>query len=132
MKQSLYITIATAVGAYHRCYKKQSHEWFDRWSARLEWLAKNHLPSGSGFDCGTSIDAEASTESRIVLHTSFHHMDGGGGYDGWTEHKITLVPSFIGGFDLHISGRDRNGIKEHIAQCFGEMLRADVDYPEGV
>jgi hypothetical protein len=50
-------------------------------------------------------------------------MDDGGGYDGWTEHTITVTPSFRG-FDLTISGRDRNDIKDYLHQTFDHVLSA--------
>ena len=44
-----------------------------------------------------------------------------GFYDGWTEHKVIVTPSFAG-IDLRITGRNRNDIKDHIHDCFSSIL----------
>lgn len=98
------------------------------------WLAKHEetiqalmdlAPSGSGFDNGTSLDEEKSTSEKFVFHTSYHHMNDNGMYVTWTEHTVTITPSFSG-FDLKVSGRDRNQIKEYIAETFHEWLSEEV------
>jgi hypothetical protein len=45
-------------------------------------------------------------------------MHDSGMYDGWTEHTIVLTPSFLGHFDMRISGHNRNEIKDYIADTF--------------
>jgi len=55
-------------------------------------------------------------------------MDGMGGYDGWTEHKITVRPSLQFGFNMKISGRDRNGAKEYLYQVYEEWLNSEHEY----
>ena len=93
--------------------------------ARLASLARNYLPSGSGFDGATQI-ADRSTSAKIVLVTAFHHMNESGMYDGWTEHQVTILPAFDG-FDISISGRNRNGIKDYIAEIFDHALRQRLE-----
>jgi len=99
-----------------------------RWNDILDDIEEN-LPSGSGFDCGTKIDRERSTSERIILSTSFHHMNDVGMYDGWTEHEIRIVPSLFLGFEIKVGGRDRNQIKEYIADTFYEAMLAPYTYP---
>ena len=71
--------IATAIGARNNCIKANGNgHWMDTWTERLNRIARNVLPSGGGFDSGTRIDLDASTEEKIVLTTSFHHMNDGG------------------------------------------------------
>lgn len=89
--------------------------------AKLDEL-QSLLPSGSGFDAGTQIDLERSTPEKIVFNTSFHHMDEAGFYSGWTEHDVTVLPSFVHGLDIRVSGRDRNGIKDYIAEAMHHVL----------
>jgi hypothetical protein len=96
------------------------------WEEVLHRLAKECLPSGSGFDAGTTIDLDRSTVHRLVFRTSFHHMDESGFYDGWTEHVVRVRPTFDGGFDITISGRDRNRIKEYIHDSIHAALCAAV------
>ena len=88
-------------------------------------LARQFLPSGSGFDCGSQILVEESRPDRIVLLTDYHHMTEGC-YDGWTQHKIILTPSFTKGFDMRITGRNRNEIKEYITDVFHDTLNQQV------
>ena len=81
----------------------------------------DEAPSGSGIDTGTELDLEATNENRIVFTCGFHHMDENGCYDGWTEHKILIKPTFAG-FDIRVTGRDRNQIKEYLADEFHNWL----------
>lgn len=108
--------IACALAAQKNCLQSGNLEWRDRWGNELHKLTLA-LPSGSGFDCGTTIMRPESTDRRVVLETSFHHMDDAGGYDGWTAHLVVVTPSFDG-FDLRVTGRNRNDIKEYIADVF--------------
>lgn len=91
-------------------------------------LAKEHMPSGSGFDCGTTLDPR-STARMLVFCTEFHHMHELGHYDGWTEHQVTVVPSFICELDMDVSGRDKCGIKDYIHEVFYNSLMEDVEWP---
>jgi hypothetical protein len=83
-----------------------------------------HAPSGSGFDAGTQLD-EDSTEEKLIFNTSFHHMDEGGGYDGWTDHKVRVTPSLSQDVRIAVTGRNRNYIKEYIHETFMDWLTED-------
>jgi hypothetical protein len=123
--------IAVAAVALRSCQQRDiaNPEWEDRWDERLTAIAKNALPRGSGFDSGTKIVAEKCTEEKLVLTTAFHHMDTNGFYDGWTEHTVTVTPSFIGGFNIKVSGRDRNNIKDYIAETLRHALDQPYEWP---
>ena len=134
----LFLFIAEAVTALHNVQNRQAAgiasrgeiagtDWGIIWRDRLEQAARDLLPGGSGFNNGTQIDLDASRADRITLKTAFHHMSANGFYDGWTQHKIHLVPAF-GGFDMRVTGKDRNGIKEYIAETVGAALEARVGY----
>jgi len=84
------------------------------------------MPSGSGIDSGTTLDFDKSSGSKLVFSTSYHHMTEDGMYDGWTEHVVTVKPSLMFGFDLAISGRDRNDIKEYLHEVYHDTLMTDV------
>lgn len=122
----LYQRIARLVAARLNCEKSGNTEWFDRHTQRLEDITKNILPSGSGFDCGTTIDLDESGPERVVLRTEFHHMDDGGYYDGWTDHTILITPSLQFGFELRITGKNRNDIKDYIYQIFEQVLNEEI------
>lgn len=91
--------------------------------AELDKIMKN-APSGSGFDKGTELD-DSSSSNKLIFNTAFHHMDENGYYDGWTDHKVIITPSFINSFDMRISGRNRNNIKEYISDLFNDWLTTD-------
>lgn len=126
--QPLYRQIARTLSARDNCERSGNSEWLSKHCERLESISRDLLPSGSGFDQGTTIDFERSGSDRIVLRTSFHHTDESGGYDGWTDHTVTVRPSLAFGFVLRVSGRDRNGIKSYIADEFHEVLSRPFDY----
>ena len=93
-------------------------QWGDIARTRLDQLV-NMLPSGSGIDCGTKLVSASAT--KIVLECSFHHMDEHGYYDGWTEHRITVRPTFDS-IDISVSGRNRNDIKEYLHEVYALAL----------
>ncbi len=119
--------IAQAMTARENCRKSGNTEWAQTWTARIDTIEAS-LPSGAGIDCGTTIDRERSKPDCIVLCASFHHMDEHGGYDGWTEHEIRLRPSFVYGVDVSVSGRDRNGIKDYLAEVYDEDAGSEWAY----
>lgn len=125
MKQPLYRRISGLIDAMKRCEEKGNQEWKVKHGESLDEIEKT-LPSGSGFDSGTTIDRVASTPEKIVLRTSYHHMHESGMYDGWTEHTITVRPSLLFGFTLSISGRNRNEIKDYIHEVFHQELGEEV------
>lgn len=114
--------IACLLQAMANCRQSGNTDWESRHEDALRWIAKNRLPRGSGFDCGTQI-AETSTPDRLVLTTEFHHMDCNGSYDGWSSHTVICQPSLVHGFTLRVTGRDRNEIKDYIADTFNSALR---------
>ncbi len=116
----LYQKLASTIAAIENCRKSCNAEWMVKHEATLADLMA-HMPSGSGFDCGTKLD-ETSTFEKIIFNTAYHHMDEHGGYDGWTEHTVTVTSSLIFGFTTKISGKDRNGIKEYIGEVFESIL----------
>ncbi|AJD83010.1 hypothetical protein PJWF_00117 [Achromobacter phage JWF] len=102
--------------------------WLDVHSKRMHDLVSQHLPSGGGFDYGTSMQLTESTPEKLVFHTAFHHMDTHGCYDGWTEHTITVRPSLGHGVSITVSGRNRNDVRDYIAEIFNQALRINVTY----
>lgn len=124
MTRPLYATLAGLVLARQNCIESGNTEWLGRHTDRLESLVKEGLPSGSGFDAGTTLDLDASTPNKLVFETAFHHMDAHGFYDGWTHHTVTVTPALHVGIAVKISGRDRNAIKDYIGEQFYAALTA--------
>ena len=54
-------------------------------------------------------------------------MDEHGGYDGWTEHIVTVKPSLLFGFDVDVSGDDKNQINDYIADVFNTWLNMETE-----
>lgn len=141
MKQPLYLALATLLQRQrnlanaHLTGNPNALAIKDHVEDELTRLCKEHLPSGSGFDNGTRLATDNCTVAgrpypgRLWFLTSFHHMDEHGGYDGWTDHTVWVSPVF-GGFDLSVSGRDRNQIKDFIGETFHQILSMEVEYQE--
>jgi hypothetical protein len=128
----LYSEIASTVDAWKRCTSKDANQMQSAFGARHEdalGMMADMLPSGSGFDSGTKIDLEHSHGGKLVLTTSYHHMNDNGYYCGWTEHTVTVTPSF-GGFNIRVSGRNRNDIKDYISDTFCHALGRELTETE--
>ena len=123
--EKLYRKIASLLEAIKNCSEVNNTEWEAKHTAKLYELVSEYMPSGSGFDAGTQIDKDESNASKITFDTSFHHMDEHGGYTNWTCHKVIITPSFHG-IDVRVTGRDKNQIKEYIAETFYTALTHDI------
>ena len=89
-------------------------------------VLEDYLPSGSGIDSGCKIDIEKSGKSKVVINFSFHHMNENGFYDGWTDHKLMCKPVLYGDFEIKITGKNRNYIKEYLYDTFNYCLLETV------
>jgi hypothetical protein len=85
-------------------------------------MVENYLPCGSGFDNGTKFNWDESKDNKLVFDTAFHHMNEGGYYDGWTEHKIIITSDLMNDFNVKITGKNHNQIKEYIHSCFSNFV----------
>jgi hypothetical protein len=124
----LYQVIAEHLIARENCIKSGNAEWKARWESAIEGI-NGMLPSGHGFDAGSKIML-VSDDNEIAIKTSFHHMDEAGFYDGWTEHMVIVRPSLAFGFTITVTGEDRDGICDHIAETFDLVLREEVESEE--
>ena len=116
--KTLAAWIAETADWAERAQNNANAQWGDIAQDRLAQLV-DLLPSGSGIDNGTKL--ESADASKIVLTAGFHHMNDGGYYDGWTEHRITIRPRFDG-IDVTVSGRNRNDIKEYLGELYHAAL----------
>lgn len=123
-REMVYRVLAGKVQARLNCIEHENDTWTDNHTYAIEGIITDYFPSGSGIDNGVSLDYEKSTGERIVLHTSYHHMDEYGYYDGWTEHNIIITGSLIFGFNMRVTGRNRNDIKEYLTNLFSSALSA--------
>lgn len=126
--RKLYQIIASHLNAMENCRDTGDDEWLVKHTEMVRQLTDDYLPSGSGFDNGTRIDMEASKGGeRLVFTTAYHHMNESGMYDGWTEHTVTIRPCLIHGMSMKVTGRDRNDIKDYIAECFSSALEQEFE-----
>lgn len=100
---------------------------------KMEHLDKfnNLLPSGSGIDNGCKIDDVKSNESKIIIHSAFHHLDGNGFYVGWSNFTVTITPDFVSDFTLKITGNNAiyprfSEVKEYLYDVFNDALNQPV------
>ena len=127
MKQKLYKHLARKMDAYIRCMETPDNDFTNKHKESIETLVYQYMPSGSGIDAGINFDFTNSTANKLVLTFSYHHMDESGYYDGWTEHKLIVTPSLAFGFDMKITGRDKNATKDYLYQTFDYALRLEVE-----
>lgn len=127
--KSLAATIFDLQAAIENCERSGNSEWLAKHRAKLRLVAKL-LPSGSGIDSGTEIASVNTKTERILLTCSFHHMDEHGGYDGWTDHKITVTPSFSGINVRVTGGNNRNDINEYLNEVYSTALAEIVSFPD--
>lgn len=122
MNRPVYKAIASRLQAIINCKESGNREWELRHAEVIERIVRNQLPSGSGFDSATRL-SDKSTPNKLIFNTSFHHMNSEtGSYDGWTNHVVTITPSLVCDFETSVSGSDRNGIKDYIAETFSAAL----------
>lgn len=119
MKITVLDIIASFAESIERCVDTEKCETMRK---DLEKFVETVFPHGSGFDYGTKI-AQA-TSKKIVLETEYHHMNDCG-YTNWTHHKIILTPAF-NSYNMRVTGRNQNEIKDIIADMFTEILDTDT------
>jgi len=121
----LYEEIAILIDAIKNCQQMGNAVWEDNHRERLQEIERNHLPSGAGFDSGSTINLDRCSQNRIVIESGFHMMDEWGSYIGWIHFDVIVVPVF-GGIDVIVKGpfakADAMDLKEYIATVFFEDL----------
>ncbi len=126
MKNPLFRHLSSKLNAAENCRKSGNGPWQIRHESSIWQLVKDFMPSGSGIDTGTKL-ADESTSEKLVFTFGYHHMNEGGMYDGWTEHKAIVTPSLQFGYTLKITGRDRNQIKEYLHEVFDSALTLQLE-----
>jgi len=125
--KKVYQAFANAIVARQNCERSGNAEWKLKHTEAINALIRDCMPRGSGVDNGCTLDLDRSTGERLGFATAYHHTDESGCYDGWTEHSIIVRASLCYGFTVSVTGRNRNGIKDYLAELFQECLDADVE-----
>ena len=126
MQTQLYQQIARTIEARLNCIERNNPFRFEH-EDTLESM-NDLLPSGSGIDNGTKIDLDASKPDRLVFNFSYHHMNDGGMYDGWTDHQLIVTPSLSFGFACRITGPNRNDVKDYLHEVYSSAMSEIVDF----
>lgn len=91
----------------------------------LDIIEKEYLPQGCGVEC--KILKDECREDRIVMWVVYHHMNENGFNVGWTYHKVFVTPSLRFGFDLKITGRNKDNVKEYLGDWLAHNLEREVN-----
>lgn len=129
----LYKRLAQLTSAYHTCRAQEAKgqtadpPWSRRHLATITKLVLDHMPAGSGFDSGTSLDLSQSTINKLVFETSYHHMNENGFYTHWTHYRVTVKPHLFYEVDIESHGRAATR-DEHdfVCEVFHEALTLDL------
>jgi len=121
MKKINIQKLAGVFQAYLNNVKLNNIEWKDKHEDIINDMLQA-FPHGSGIDSGVKFDWHKSTSERLIFTLGFHHMDENGYYDGWTEHELIITPSLQFGYNLRITGRNRNDIKDYLHDLFTDIF----------
>lgn len=120
----LITELAQRVSASKNCAQIGNNTWEVKHDNAIEQLIEI-LPHGSGIDGTTELSFDESKEDKIVITSSFHHMNDVGMYDGWTDFKLVIRPSLIHGFTLKVIGsfpRKYSDTRDYLAEIFSHAL----------
>ena len=101
-----------SVLAYKNCIEADNLSWADKHMDRANELVDNFMPSGSGFNNGTTLNWEESTPEKLVFNTSYHYMNEHGYYTHWVDYTVTVEPSLPHLYTVEVTSDDRAEIDE--------------------
>ena len=124
----LYQKLSQAIAAYHNSIAANNTEWIVKHSETIDRLCQTFMPTGSGFDAGTTLDVNQSSAEKLIFASAYHHMDANGYYDGWSDLTITVRPSLQFGFNIKITGlRGKNRCDmDYMMDTFYEALNTEI------
>lgn len=123
----VYQQLSTLIQAIANCEARDNQEWLDNHRERLQTIVKEYFPSGSGINSGCVLNLDQSTPNKLVIETTFHHMDENGSYYGWTNHSIIVKPDLANGIVLTVHGNNRNDIKSYLYDLFRDCLSEEIE-----
>ena len=124
----LYQKLSQVLAASHAANAANNTEWIANHSETIDRLCQTFMPSGSGFDAGTTLDVNRSSAEKLIFDSAYHHMDANGSYDGWSDLTITVKPSLQFGFDIKITGLRRKNRHDldYMMDTFYEALNTET------
>jgi hypothetical protein len=129
-QRTIAAEIASTAQARHNCENSGNTEWEARHDARLTYIERNILPSGSGIDNGTRIDTGKCRPTTLVLRADYHKMNENGYYTGWVSFKVTVRAKFES-IDVNVTGRNVDSdLREYLADTYHHaLLETFAGYP---
>ena len=103
----LYQKLASLVSARENCLLTNNNEWAEKHEENIINLVKNYMPCGSGFNEGTTIDLEKSTNEKLIFNSAFHFSDDKGLYADWVEFIAVVTPSLQFGLNVCFCGKGK-------------------------
>jgi hypothetical protein len=132
MNRKVYAHIANL---FHSATTATNPYWAKAWKHILIEVIQEHLPSGSGFDNGCSLNFEESKTNKLVINCDYHHMDENGYYDGWSYNKIVITPDLRWEFNMKLvnmkGGKKlKDYDREYFIDTLNHHLNQEVDIYE--
>ena len=124
----VYQELSMLTDARNRC-KKDGNEWQFKHEEKIQDIIDEYLPYGSGIDCSYGIDFDNSKKDKLIILPSFHVMDEHGGYDHWSDIKITITPSLSSNYNIKmrfIPFKDKMLLEDYLTDTFIDAL--DKEY----
>lgn len=94
----------------------------------------DELPHGSGIDCDWHVTGERPGGEhgckKLILRNSYHHMDECGGYDGWTDFKVTVTGDLLSDIDVLVQGRfpaKYADTRDYLCEILTHALKEEVE-----
>lgn len=145
-KVKLYQELAALQGAYYNNLRTlwspdvsdedyaKYNTWAHKHEDRINELCTAYLPHGGGIDDMPRLflleefekDQAIPYDKLTIGDANYRHRNDNGDYDGWTYHRVIVTPSLQFGFNLRITGRNRNGIKDYLHPMFEMALNKTI------
>jgi hypothetical protein len=117
----LYRALAGTADAYHRSLNVMA----SMHAERAAYIAREYLPSGSGFDAGTEFDLDSSSATKLTFSTSYRRMGESGLYEPTERFYVIARPCFVRTLTLELMRPDTSEESEnadYIGETFHEVL----------
>jgi len=99
MPKKIYQELATLTDARLRCIQMDNKEWEEKHTEKIEEMVKRFPIDDPIFDF------YESNGQKLVIHSSYHHMNENGFWDGYSDFTIKVTSDLMFGFKLSILGK---------------------------
>jgi hypothetical protein len=122
----VYQRLSVLINAYHRCIET-NNDYARIHLENIKEIQDNILPRGSGIDYGSAIDIDRSTDSKMVIHSTYHVMNEGY-YTRIIDYTVNVKASLALEMYLRITGNfgDDSDIKEALYEIYQCALTEEI------